>query len=616
MPSIAADEVSTLYATAQRLRRGALLATSEAGSGHPTTCLSCAEIVSVLFFREMRWDPSNPAARNVDSFVLSKGHAAPILWVALREAGAIADDPLTLRKAESVLEGHPTPLSPWVKVATGSLGQGLSAAAGMAWARRADGLDARIYCLLGDGETAEGSVWEAAEFIAFNRLDSVCAIVDVNGLGQSGPTMHGHDLEAIARRFEAFGWAAHLVDGHSVPALAGAFERARATGGRPSVVVARTQKGKGVGAIEGVGGWHGKAFKKGPDLEAAIRELGEPAAAMKIQARRTNSAAVQRSLELPGTAAPTDYAIGQEVATREAYGTALVELGRVNPDVVVLDGDVKNSTFAEKFKTAIPDRFIEGYIAEQNMTGVAAGLASEGKIPFVSTFACFLTRAYDQIRMSIYSRPRTMVFCGSHAGVSIGEDGPSQMGLEDLAMFRALIDSTVLYPADAVCAERLVIQAAAIPGIVYIRTTRPKTKVLYSNQETFPVGGSKTLKSSAQDQATLVAAGVTLYEAIEAHERLAREGIAVRVIDAYSVKPIDAKTLRQAARETRILVTIEDHSVHGGLGDAVAGAVGGGAKLETLGVTRIPRSATPKECMDAQGITAPHIAAAVRRLLQ
>ncbi len=596
---------------ARRLRRSSLLSTSEAGSGHPTTCMSCAEIVSTLFFHVMRWDPADPKARNADYFVLSKGHAAPILWAALKEAGAIAEDPLTLRKSTSILEGHPTPLSPWVKIATGSLGQGLSAAAGIATARRLDGLDSRIYCLLGDGECAEGSVWEAAQHVAHARLDNVVAIVDVNALGQSGPTMHLHDAEAYARKFEAFGWTARVCEGHDVGSLLHAFSTPST--GKPLAIIARTEKGKGVKSIEGKEGWHGKPLKKGPELDAALREIGDAPASVKVAPRRTG---IPPAAAKPGPAMPPPaYALGEEVATREAYGAALAKLGTSNPDVVVLDGDTKNSTFSDKFKALHPGRFVEAYIAEQNMAGLAAGLASDGKIPFASTFAAFLTRAYDQIRMAVYSRPRSLVFCGSHCGVSIGEDGASQMGLEDLAMFRALLGTTVLYPSDAVSTERLVAAAASLPGVTYLRTTRPKTKVLYGPTEEFPIGGSKTLRSTPKDRATLVGAGVTLHEALEAHDLLAKEGIAVRVIDAYSIKPIDGPTLRRAARETAGIIAVEDHSRHGGLGDAVAREIAGIAcPYIMLGVDKLPRSASPRECMQAQGITAADIAAAYQQL--
>ena len=602
----------TLARMAQKLRRHSLEMTTEAASGHPTTCMSCAEIVSVLFFDEMRFDPKDPSGRDQDVFVLSKGHAAPILWAALKEAGAISDDLLTLRRYDSPLEGHPTPQSPWVRVASGSLGQGLAAAAGMAWARKLDGSAGRVFALLGDGEAAEGAVFEAAQYASFNKLDNLCAILDVNRLGQSGPTMYQHDVGVYADRFEAFGWRVAVVDGHDVSELRDALVRARVASDRPSVLVARTLKGKGVSFLEDKEGWHGKPVKKGEELQRALQELGDTNVSVPVPPRRYPSPARPSGGSLEITPA---YTLGQEVATREAYGTALAKLALSCPDVVAIDADTKNSTFAERLKEAAPSRFSEGYIAEQNMVGAALGMATEGKIPFASTFACFFTRAYDFIRMAGYSRPPHLVLVGSHAGVSIGEDGPSQMALEDLAMMRALTPATVLYPSDAVCAEKLTAEAAKTPGLVYIRTSRPKTKVLYANDEAFPVGGSKTLRSSEHDRATVVAAGVTVFEALAAHEALAKEGIAVRVIDLYSVKPVDADTLAAAAEATKVVVTVEDHSVCGGLGEAVASAVAGRARVELLGIREVPRSGKPAELMHAHGIDAAAIVATVKRLL-
>jgi transketolase len=602
---------STLHKMAQRLRRDCLESTAEAGSGHPTSCMSAAELVSVLFFDEMRFDPRDPSGRDQDVFVLSKGHAAPVLWAVLKEAGCIDDDLNSLRRFDSRLEGHPTPRVPWVRVATGSLGQGLCAGVGMAWARKLDKSEGRVYALLGDGEAAEGSVWEAAEFASFYGLDNVCAVFDINRLGQSGPTMYEHHLEPYLSRLRGFGWEAVGVDGHDVKAVREAYARARATKGKPFGIVARTFKGKGVSFLENKDGWHGKAVKKGEELSKAVAELGDTSVTIKVEPRRYAPGRVPAPGEPRVSPA---YKLGQEVATREAYGSALAALARTAPQVVALDGDVKNSTFSDKFKEAAPERFAEAYIAEQNMVGAALGMSTEGKVPFASTFACFLTRAYDFIRMAVYSRPSHLVLCGSHAGISIGEDGPSQMALEDLAMMRALIGTTVLYPSDAVSGERLVETAARTPGIVYIRTSRPKTKVLYDNAEAFPVGGSKTLRSSAKDRVTVVAAGVTVAEALKAHEALARDGVAVRVIDLYSVKPVDEATLRKAAEETRGIVTVEDHSVWGGIGDAVATAVAGRARVESLGVRDIPRSGKPEELMKAYGISAEAIVEAVRRL--
>jgi len=601
-----------LQRMAQRLRRHSLEMTAESASGHPTTCMSCAEIMSVLFFEEMRWDPKDPSGKDADVFVLSKGHAAPILWAVLKEAGAIEDDLMTLRRYTSPLEGHPTPNSPWVRVATGSLGQGLSAAAGMAWARKADAAPGRVFCLMGDGEVAEGSVWEAAAFASFNRLANLCAIVDVNRLGQSGPTMYEHDTRVYEERFRSFGFDVVVVDGHDVAAVRGVLARARAVTERPQAIVAKTFKGKGVSFMENKDGWHGKPVKKGEELQKALAELGDTEIAWPVAPRRYPARPASPAGELrlvPG------YTKGQEVATREAYGAALAKLAKASRNVVAIDGDTKNSTFSDKLKDVAPGQFAEGFIAEQNMVGAALGMASEGKIPFASSFACFLTRAYDFIRMAAYSRPAHLVLCGSHAGVSIGEDGPSQMALEDLAMMRAILGSTVLYPSDAVSGERLVEAAAHTPGITYIRTSRPKTKVLYDNAESFPIGGSKTLRTSAKDVVTLVGAGVTLHESLAAAETLAAEGIAVRVIDLYSLKPIDTLTLHKAAAETQAIVTVEDHSVCGGIGEAVAAAVSGRGRVEMLGVREQPRSGKPAELLHAHGIDAAAIVAVVKRLL-
>ena len=589
--------IDRLQARARKLRRLVIRMTTEAASGHPTSCMSCADIVAALFFREMRWDPRDPAARNVDAFVLSKGHAAPILWAALHEAGATSEDPLSLRRIDSTLEGHPTPLNPWVKVATGSLGQGLAAANGMALANGLDGIDARIFCLLGDGECSEGAVWEAAQFASLNHLSNLVAIVDVNGLGQSEPAPYRHDTSVFARRFAAFGWRTIEIDGHDMAAILNALQFAHEGG--PTAILARTEKGKGVSFLERASGWHGKPLERA-QMAQALAELGEAPTAPAVESRRIGQ------VSMPRRSAPArinvEYRRGDRVATRAAFGTALEKLGR-DPTIVALDGDVKNSTGLEAFAAKYPERFFEGFIAEQNMVGVALGLAACGKIPYAASFACFLTRAYDFIRMAEYSRPPHLVLCGSHAGVSIGEDGPSQMGLEDIAMFRALIDSTVLYPADAMSAERLTEAAARAKGIVYIRTTRPKTPVIYGNGEEFPIGASKVLRASEGDRLTIVAAGITVHEALAAYERLMERGIAARIIDAYSVKPLDRETLSEAASDTGGIIVVEDHAIDGGLGDAVAAAVGSIAPVHRLGITQLPRSGESKELLERYGIS-------------
>ncbi len=610
---------TTLHNIATRLRIESIRATTAAGSGHPTSCLSAAEILATLFFGEMRFDPGDPKHPDADRFVLSKGHAAPLLYAAWAEAGALDRAALlTLRRVDSDLEGHPTPRLPFVDVATGSLGQGLAAAVGMALYARRIGSEARTYVLMGDGETAEGAVWEAAQAAVHYALDTLCAITDVNGLGQSGRTQWGHDLEAFARRWRAFGWHTVAVDGHDLDALLAAYAEARATRGRPTMILARTVKGKGVAALEGREGWHGRPLKPGPESEAAIAELeaqllpdeGPRPPIPRPPARPRPVLAPADYTRLP---APP-YRIGDQVATREAWGEALVALAAVDPRVVALDGDVKNSTFSEKFEQRFPDRFYQSFIAEQVMVGAAMGLASRGAIAFPSTFACFLTRAADFVRMAGISN-LDVKLAGSHAGVSIGEDGPSQMGLEDLALMRAVPTCTVVYPCDAVSTARLVAEVAARPGPAYIRTTRPKTPVIYEAAERFPIGGSKVLRASARDVATVVAAGITVFEALKAYEALAREGVAVRVIDAYSIQPIDRAALVAAGREAGgVIVTVEDHYAAGGLGDAVAEAVAAERfALHRLAVRGVPRSGRPAELLDRYGLSARHIVDTVRR---
>lgn len=608
----AALDTEPLQAMARKLRRESIAMTTEAGSGHPTSSLSCADIVAALFFRQMRWDPTDPNARNVDTFILSKGHAAPILWAALHEAGASDEDLLSLRRLGSSFEGHPTPANPWIRVATGSLGQGLPAANGIALANRLDGIPAKVYCLLGDGECSEGSVWEAAQFASLNKLSDLIAIVDVNALEQSAPTPYGHDTGVFARRFQAFGWKTFEIDGHHMGAILDALYEAGKSG--PAAIIARTVKGKGVSFLEGESGWHGKALNR-EEMERALGELGEADTRLAVQPRRVGrqEAAARNPESTPRL--ELGYRFGEKIATRKAFGDALQRLGATEPQLVVLDGDVKNSTYTEQFARAFPKRFFQGYIAEQNLAGTALGLAACGKIPVFATFAAFLSRAYDFIRMAGHSQPPHLVFCGSHAGVSIGEDGPSQMGLEDLAMFRALPNSTVLYPCDAVSTARLTEQAMATPGIVYLRTTRPGTPVIYDNGEEFPVGGSKTLRASDRDFCTLVAAGITLHEALAAHAALDKQGIAVRVIDAYSIKPLDRLALSRAAAETQALVVIEDHWIDGGLGDAVASEVSGTVPVHRLAVHKPPCSGTQAQLMELEGISAEAIERKVRELV-
>jgi transketolase len=612
------DLVTTLQNEATRLRILCVRATTEAGSGHPTSCLSAADIVATLFFAVMRFDPKNPKNPSNDRFVLSKGHAAPLLYAAWAEAGAFkTDDLLRLRTLESDLEGHPTPRLNFVDVATGSLGQGLPAGIGIALnAKRLDRTGGRTYVLMGDGESVEGSVWEAAELARHFQLDNLCAIIDVNRLGQSDPTLLQHDMEAYRARWSGFGWNALPVEGHDIAALLNAFDQAAQMKGRPTVILARTLKGKGVSFVEDKMDWHGKPFKKGPEADKALAELnaalvpnGHPPEIRRPEAPPKPSPASKRI-------ASPDYKPTDSVATREAFGAALVKLGEANPLVVVLDADVKNSTFTDKFGKQFPDRFFENFIAEQNMVGTAVGLASQGKVPFAATFACFLTRAYDFIRMAAISHSNIKLM-GSHVGVSIGEDGPSQMGLEDLAMMMAQPGVVVLYPSDAVCTHWLTALAAEHDGMVYIRTGRPKNPILYKNDEQFVIGGSKVLRQSAKDRLTVVAGGVTVFEALKAYDELEKLGISIRVIDLYSVKPIDRETLRNSARATgNAILTVEDHYRHGGLGDAVLSAVGSeGIKVHQMAVTEIPHSGKPEELLDRYGISAKHIVEKVTKLV-
>jgi transketolase len=609
--------IPTLKNVATQLRIDSIRSTSQSASGHPTTCMSMADLMAVLFFAEMRFDPKNPQHPGSDRFILSKGHAAPLLYAAWAEAGAFdRAELLKLRRIDSDLEGHPTPRLPFVDVATGSLGQGICAAVGCALNARRIKSDYRTYVLLGDGESAEGSVWEAAEITAHDRLDNLCGITDVNALGQSRPTMWQHDVEQLARQWKAFGWHAIIVDGHDLNAILDACAEARATSGRPTMIVARTLKGKGVSFVEGKDGWHGKPFKKGEELDRALAELetqfvsGADVDVASLIARPSSMPAPPPP---PKPIPPPAYKAGEQVATREAYGTALAKLGEADERVVALDADVGNSTFSERFEKVAPNRFYQNFIAEQVMVGAAMGLAARGAIPFPSTFACFLSRAADFIRMAAISNVNVK-FSGSHAGVSIGEDGPSQMALEDLAMFRTQPNITVLYPCDGVSAERLVTLAASHRGLVYIRMSRPKTPVIYSEQDTFVIGGMKVLRESSNDAATVVAAGVTVFEALKAGDHLKAQGTAIRVVDLYSLQPIDKKGLIAAGNATGgQIITVEDHYAAGGIGDAVAEAVGeAGIRVHRLAVREIPRSGKPEELLDRFGISAKHIVTAVR----
>jgi transketolase len=595
---------------AQQLRVDAVRASAKAGSGHPTSSMSAADLAAVLLAEHFRYDFDDPKSPANDRLIFSKGHASPLVYGLFRAAGVLSEEELlTYRKFGSRLEGHPTPALPWVDVATGSLGQGLPIGVGVALAgKRLNRLPFRTWVICGDSEMAEGSIWEAIEHAAFYELDNLTAIIDVNRLGQRGETMHGWDLSSYSARLSANGWHTVEIDGHDVEAIEAAYREAEATTGRPTAVVARTIKGKGYSKIEDQGGWHGKAIT---DADEAIEELGG-IRNLTVEVPKPERGESHR-FEPEPQEWPV-YEVGSKVATRKAYGEALAALGGERGDVVALDGEVSNSTYSEIFGDAHPDRFFEMFIAEQQMIAASVGMQLLGWKPFASTFAAFMTRAYDFIRMGAISRA-TLRLCGSHAGVSIGEDGPSQMGLEDLAALRAVHGSTVLYPCDGNQTVGLVRAMADLDGISYLRTTRADTPVVYEPDEEFPVGGSKTLRSSDDDDVTVVAAGITVHEALKAADSLGEEGISVRVIDCYSVKPIDAEALRAAGTP---IVTAEDHWAEGGLGEAVLAALADSderPQVSVLAVRELPRSGKPAELLAAAGIDAEAIAAAARALV-
>ncbi len=598
----------------QQLRVDSIRCCVRTKSGHPTSSMSAADLMAVLISKYLHYDFTRPENPSNDHLIFSKGHASPLVYSIYKAAGAISDEELlSFRTFGSRLEGHPTPVLPWVDVATGSLGQGLPIAVGVALAgRKLDRLPYRTWVLCGDSEMAEGSMWEAFEHAAFYELDNLTAIIDVNRLGQRGETMHGWDLDSYANRARAFGWNAIEIDGHDVREIDRAYGEALSTEGRPTVIVARTLKGKGVKAVENKNGFHGKPLD---DPEGAIRELGGERN-IRIQVSAPEGDGRPHVFETSALELPT-YELGSDVATRKAYGDALAAVGAARGDVVALDGEVSNSTFAEIFKDAHPDRYFEMYIAEQQMVATAVGLQVRGWKPFASTFAAFLTRAYDFVRMGAVSQADIRL-CGSHAGVSIGEDGPSQMGLEDLASFRAVEGSTVLYPGDANATAKLVEEMADRDGVVYMRTTRAATPVLYGPDEEFPIGGSKVARSSDADDVTIVGAGITLHEALEAADALDKEGISARVIDLYSLKPIDGETLRAAAEATGLIITVEDHWAEGGLGEAVLSVFADSderPRIVQLAVHGMPTSGKPAELLAAAGIDAEHIAEAARKLV-
>ena len=609
------SRIPHLQSLAKLIRYLCVMATSTAHSGHLTSSLSATDLMTGLLFGDtFRFKVDDPAFPNNDRLIFSKGHASPLFYALWAAAGGIdVKELMSYRQFGSRLEGHPTLRFPYTEAATGSLGQGLGIGLGMALsASRLDGLPYRTYVLLGDSEMSEGSQWETIQLAAHYKAANLVGIIDVNRLGQRGETMFGRDVDAYVRRVGSFGWKTLIVDGHDLPQILDAFREAASERTQPVMIVARTLKGKGISFLEDAEGWHGKALDE-KQTQQALSEIGE----VELDVRGTIAVPEDRRPKVVASVpvpAPT-YQIGQKVATRTAYGAALTRIAAERPQIVSLDAEVSNSTMADMFEARAPERFFEMFVAEQNMVEVALGLSVRGKVPFVSTFAAFFTRAFDQIRMSQYSHAN-LKFVGSHAGVSIGEDGSSQMALEDVAMFRSLLASTVLHPCDALSTEKLVEAAAVQQGIVYLRTMRQSTPVLYGNDERFPIGGSKVLRESASDKLTLVGAGATVHEALKAYEQLQHDGITVRVIDAYCIKPLDAASLRAAADATGIIVTIEDHYPAGGLGEAVLHALADRpVPVTILAVDKTPMSGTGEELREYAGISAAAVVRTVQRLL-
>lgn len=611
------QKLQALKDAANRLRISSIQATTAAGSGHPTSCCSAAEIMAVLFFHTMRYKALDPRNPHSDRFVLSKGHAAPILYAVWAEAGFLPEaELLNLRKITSDLDGHPVPKQAFTDVATGSLGQGLGAACGMAYTGKYfDKASYRVYCLLGDGELSEGSVWEAMAFASINKLDNLVAILDINRLGQSDPTPLQHQMDVYQKRCEAFGWHTIIVDGHSVEELCKAFGQVKH---QPTAIIAKTFKGRGISGVEDKDSWHGKPLPKNM-AEQIVQEIhSQIQSKKKILAAPPQEDAPEVGITNIRMPTPPSYKVGDKIATRKAYGQALAKLGHANDRVIALDGDTKNSTFSDLFRKEHPDRFIECYIAEQNMVSVAVGCATRNRtVAFCSTFAAFFTRAFDQIRMAAISESNVNL-CGSHCGVSIGEDGPSQMALEDLAMFRSIPTATVFYPSDGVSMEKAVELAANTKGICFIRSSRPENAVIYNSNEDFQVGRGQVVLKSKDDQVTVIGAGVTLHEALAAADLLKKERINIRVVDPFTIKPLDRKLILESSRATKgRILTVEDHYYEGGIGEAVSSAVVGepGVTVTRLAIDQVPRSGKPAELLKMFGIDRDAIAQAVRGLV-
>lgn len=613
------DQLLAAREKAKLVRKWCMVSTTEAASGHPTSCLSAADITTVLFNTYFHYDLSNPHNPFNDCFVLSKGHASPLLYTLFGVAGAYPLEELkTLRKFGSRFEGHPTPKFVYTEAATGSLGQGLSVGAGTALISKREGLQAKSFVLTGDGELAEGQIWEAANFAAFHELDNLILIADINRLAQSGETMFGHQVDQYVRRFKAFGFEVMQIDGHNYEEIDIALDAAvNNTGGKPFAIIAKTIKGKGVSFLENKDGWHGKALKK-EELEKALEELGDIYDSLRFDLPLPKKSSAVKNQENHSSAKIFSVDATKEYASREVFGEVLTQLGADNKNIYVLDGDVKNSTFTEDFLKVYPDRFVESYIAEQNMVSVAAGLSRMGKIPVVATFAAFLTRAADQIRMARVSEAN-IKFVGSHVGVSIGEDGPSQMGLEDISMFGTIPGTVVIQPCDAISTARLVPLMMDTKGFAYMRTLRSKTAVIHNENENFSIGGSTVLRESAQDVLTVIASGITVPEALKALDELKKDNIYIRVVDCYSISPIDKQQLIISAETTRqpVLITVEDHFAHGGLGDFVLDAVAGkNIIVEKLAVEEISSSGEKDTLMKAAGIDAAAIVKKVHSLMK
>ena len=623
---ISEDKILFLKNKALNIAIDSIRTTSQSGSGHPTSCMSSADLVSTIFFNELKQDLENPNNPNNDRFILSKGHAIPVVYAAYKQLGIISDEELlNLRDFDSVLEGHPTPRFKYNEAATGSLGQGLAIGIGMALNAKMEKFDYKTYVLMGDGEIAEGSVWEAASLASYYKLDNLICVVDCNKLGQTGLTMHADKEEEYAKKFEAFGFQTFVISGHNIEEILQTFQKANETKNKPIAIVAKTHKGFGLEQVQDLNNFHGKPFAKA-DTEKLIKQLKNkfpeasqlksekhiPQMPTKVKDKKTDNKIV---IDLEKDKNTNLFNLGEKIATRKAFGYALEALGKESNNIIALDGDVKNSTFIEIFEKSFPKRFVQCFIAEQSMIGIATGFESRKKIPFAATFAAFLTRAYDQIRMAGIGR-NALRLCGSHCGVSIGQDGPSQMGLEDISMFRSIPNSIVLYPSDGVSTYKLAeCMANYNDGVSYLRTTRPNSPVIYDKDEKFEIGGCKVLKQNNNDKVCLIGAGITLHEIMKAFEELKKQNINVSMIDLYSIKPMDTETIIKVAKgSNNKIITVEDHYLEGGLGQSVASAlINEDIKVYSLAVTKIPRSGSQEKLMSYEEIDSNSI---IKKILE